>query len=249
MIRSFFSIEKFYFPRLINEPLGLEYLAAYLKNDHQIEILDAVAHGWNKYWSVEENPETIYQGLSLKEIIKKVNQYQPEVAGVTWLFSAQNDCVNTIVKAIKQSNKKIVTIVGGSHPSTNPKQILENNPYLDIVVFGEGEITFKELLDKKIKDLENIQGIAFRQNGQIKVNPSRPLIEDLDQLPLPARDLVPYQNYAKQNLYAFIHNRLKEWGFNSQKNKSLISKFSSFPFLEKFYYQLHNQKKKKRFIT
>ena len=146
MIRSFFSIEKFYFPRLINEPLGLEYLAAYLKNDHQIEILDAVAHGWNKYWSVEENPETIYQGLSLKEIIKKVNQYQPEVAGVTWLFSAQNDCVNTIVKAIKQSNKKIVTIVGGSHPSTNPKQILENNPYLDIVVFGEGEITFKELL-------------------------------------------------------------------------------------------------------
>jgi len=42
LIRSFFSIEKFYFPRLINEPLGLEYLAAYLKNDHQIEILDAV---------------------------------------------------------------------------------------------------------------------------------------------------------------------------------------------------------------
>jgi len=99
------------------------------------------------------------------------------------------------------------------------------------------------LIDKKIKDLENIQGIAFRQNKEIRINPSRPLIKNLDNLPMPARDLVPYQNYSKQNLYAFIYNRLRKWGFNSQKNKSLINKISSFPFLEKIYYQLHNQRK------
>jgi len=237
-------VEKFYFPRFINEPLGLEYLAAYLRNDHQVEILDAVAQGWNKYWLVEENPEMIYQGLNLKEIIKKINQSQPEVIGITWLFSTQNDCVNATIKAIKQTNKKIITVVGGPYPSANSKQILKDNHHLDIVIYGEGEITFKELLDKEIKDLENIQGIAFRENGQIKINPPRPLIENLDKLPLPARDLVPYQNYAKQNLYAFIYNRLNRWGINPQKNKSLTDKLSSLPFLEKFYYQLHNQKRK-----
>ena len=244
LIRPFFSVEKFYFPRFINEPLGLEYLAAYLRNDHQVEILDAVAQGWNKYWLVEENPEMIYQGLNLKEIIKKINQSQPEVIGITWLFSTQNDCVNATIKAIKQTNKKIITVVGGPYPSANSKQILKDNHHLDIVIYGEGEITFKELLDKEIKDLENIQGIAFRENGQIKINPPRPLIENLDKLPLPARDLVPYQNYAKQNLYAFIYNRLNRWGINPQKNKSLTDKLSSLPFLEKFYYQLHNQKRK-----
>ena len=244
LIRSFFSLEKFYFPKHINEPLGLESLAAFLQNTHQVKILDAVAEGWNKYWTLNDKPDVIYQGLKPKELIKKVNQYQPNIVGLTWLFSTQDDSIKILSRFIKESDPQKIIIVGGPHPSANPKQILRDNPYIDIVVYGEGEITLKELLDKKCQQLKTIQGIAFRNNKQIKVNPARPLIENLNQLPLPDRNSIPYQNYTKQSLYIFIYNRLKKYGLNFKTNNLLTAQLSRLPFIKKIYFQLHNQKNK-----
>jgi radical SAM superfamily enzyme YgiQ (UPF0313 family) len=240
LLRPFFSVEKFYFPRFINEPLGLEYLAAFLKDKHTVKIIDGVAEGWNKYRFSKNNKDIIYQGLNIKEIIQKINRDQPDIVGLTWLFSAQNDCISQTVKALKQNNPKMPIVVGGPHPSANPQQILEDNPSIDIVVFGEGELTLKELLDKKLKDLDSIEGIAFKDGEQIKVNPPRPLIKDLNYLPLPARDLAPYQNYNKQNLYAFLYHHFQ--------NKTLATQISRLPFLDKLYYFLRNKIKQKELL-
>lgn len=244
LLRPFFSVEKFYFPRFINEPLGLEYLAAFLKDKHQVKIIDGVAKGWNKYRFSKNNKNIIYQGLNIKEIIQKVNRDQPDVVGLTWLFSAQNDCVNDTATAIKQVYPQTIIVVGGPHPSTNPEEILKDNPNIDIVVYGEGEITLKELLDREFRNLEKIKGIAFRSNNQIKINAPRPLIENLNQIPLPARNLVPYQNYNKQNLYIFLYNRFRRWGIQPEKNKSLSAIVGSLPFLDKIYFSFHNQRRK-----
>lgn len=249
LIRPFFCIEKSYLQRFISEPLGIEYLAAFLKRNHQIKIIDSVAEGWNNYHYIKNDEKIVYKGLHPKKLLKNINKYQADVIGITWLFSTQNDCVNNTINIIKQNNPKIKIVVGGPHPSTKPKGILESNRNIDIVIYGEGEITFKELLDKKLEKLESIKGIGFRnKNNQIKINSPRPLIEDLDQLPIPARDLVPYQNYNKQFLYAFLYNRFKKWGLKPNQNKILTAKISCLPLLDKIYFSLHNQIRKNKLL-
>ncbi len=247
-LRSFFAVEKFYFPAAISEPLGLETLTAFLRKDYQIKILDAVGEGWYKYWTLEDFPETIFLGLKSKEIIKKISEFQPDVIGITWLFSAQNDSVNIITKTIKETYPDLIIIAGGPHPSTNPKEVLGANPYIDIIIYGEGEITFKELLDKKMKNLEEIKGIAYKKYGQIIINPPRELIKNLDIIPLPARNLLNYKNYAKQNFYIFIYHRLKKLKIKEKIIKTIASFISRAPLLDQFYYKLHNSKKMNEFL-
>ena len=81
-------------------------------------------------------------------------------------------------------------------------QILKNYECIDIVVCGEGEETLKEILDNNAENLENIKGIAFRKGSDVVINPARELIENLDNLPFPDREAVPYSNYSKQNIMA-----------------------------------------------
>lgn len=242
LIRPPFSVEKFYFPRFINESLGIESLNSFLSLTHQIKVIDAVAEDWNNYWELEDYPETIFQGLKPKNFLKKIIDYNPEVIGITWLFSTQNNSVDLAVKIVRKFSQIIPIIVGGPHPSANPIETLKENKDIDIVVYGEGEITLKEILDNKFQNLENINGIAFRKNNEIVVNPPQKLIEDLDSLPIPTRQLPLHQNYSKQNFYQAIFLRLRKLKLDDKKNVLITSKLSSLPFLNHIYYKLYNKR-------
>ena len=87
--------------------------------------------------------------------------------------------------------------MGGYHPSFNHQEMLEND-YVDIVVIGEGEYTFPELVRtlEKGGDISKVKGIAY----QDVITPPRPLIKDLDQLPFPARHLLPMDHYKILNM-------------------------------------------------
>ena len=87
--------------------------------------------------------------------------------------------------------------MGGPHVTLVPKEFLEEAKNVDIAVIGEGEYTMLEIAQafEGKKQLSQIQGIAYRQNGKVVVNPSRPLIENLDELPYPAYDLVDMEQY------------------------------------------------------
>jgi anaerobic magnesium-protoporphyrin IX monomethyl ester cyclase len=91
-------------------------------------------------------------------------------------------------------------MAGGPHPTSMPKETLEQIHPLDIVVSGEGEITFVELLDqlKNGGNFSTIKGIAYRttSNNTIVVNPPREFIKDLDTLPMPAYELYPMLDYV-----------------------------------------------------
>jgi len=102
-----------------------------------------------------------------------------------------------LVKILKEKFKAIPIIAGGPHPTVLPEQALNENPGLDYIVVGEGEITILELLDgiSGKKDLAQIEGIAYREEGQIKVTLRRPLIEDLDSLPRIAYHLFDMEKY------------------------------------------------------
>ena len=92
-----------------------------------------------------------------------------------------------ISNAINNSRNKPFYIIGGHCPSPEPEYFLKKTK-ADVAILGEGEVTIVELLDalSDNKALANIKGIAFKDNEKIIINEDRPLIQDIDNIPLPA---------------------------------------------------------------
>ncbi|MCJ7471126.1 B12-binding domain-containing radical SAM protein [Candidatus Bathyarchaeota archaeon] len=176
------------------EPLGLEYLAA-AANNHDVQILDCKGDFPGSFRIFHNG--TVRIGASLRQIEKKIAESKPDLVGVSSLFDTQINSVYSIFDLVKKIDKNIITVVGGCAASCYPVEILQGNNNIDIVVFGEGERTFSELLDKQCTNLGSIDGIIYRDDGKITQNSSRALIENLDDLPFPRRDLVPFENYGK----------------------------------------------------
>ena len=117
---------------------------------------------------------------------KEISRF--DLVAITVLTPSINNALN-ICKMAKQNDA--LTVLGGAHPTLLPD--LVSNPYVDIVVRGEGEITFKEIVDGK--DLSKIKGISYTEAKKVIHNPDRPLVSDIDLLPLPRRDLLKSDKY------------------------------------------------------
>ena len=180
----------------VTVPLGLAYLGAVLEQEgYEVAILDAIAEDWE---NVEFLTNDIYRrGLSWDAIEKRVKQYHPEVVGITCPFTLRFENALKVAKIVKKVNPDIVTVMGGMHPSVLPADVL-CHPEVDFVIIGEGEYTFLALI-KKLESgdtcFENLDGLAFRKDGNIAINPKTNYIKDLDSVPLPARHLLPMAKY------------------------------------------------------
>lgn len=187
----------------IFQPLGLGYIAAVLKPRHKVTVIDARAEGWR---NVENLDGKYYVGISYDEISKKIKALSPDVVGITVPFSIIAQSALKVASVVKDVNADIVTILGGHHPSVRSMECA-SSPYVDFVVIGEGERTIVELidaLDKGNLKLENIKGIAYKENKKIIVTKSRPLIEELDSIPFPARHLLPMNIYFQASRKGFV---------------------------------------------
>src|SRR3989339_1734241 len=171
------------------EPLGLAYLAAYLrqqrpKADH-IEILDMAALNYGE-----------------EDLKKKLAEKIWDLTGVMILTPMYIRAKETIA-IIKKSRPETKIVLGGPHATIFPEQTLEEISEIDYSVIGEGEITFCELvnaIDKK-KHTTKIPGLAYRQSGKVKMTKPRALIQNIDELPKPARDLLPMRTYNPAPTY------------------------------------------------
>ncbi|MFX1392519.1 MAG: B12-binding domain-containing radical SAM protein [Promethearchaeota archaeon] len=163
-------------------PLGLMYLATYLKNSgHKISILDQAAVNY-------EN----------SDVINWVKKGDPDVVGFS-ILCASIENAKIISKAIKTWNPNLNTIFGNYLATFYARKILENYDWVDICVRGDGETTFSELTEKieLNKNLNEVAGITYKSNGKIIENKNRQLIKNLDILPFPDRKLVP-NNYKNR---------------------------------------------------
>ncbi|MFH1093331.1 MAG: cobalamin-dependent protein [Candidatus Omnitrophota bacterium] len=183
----------------IQPPLGLGYIAAVLEGNYEVKILDAVVEGWHT--QILEGKDRFRYGLSFKEIEKAILEYNPDVVGISCLFSMQAHNAHKVAQLAKQVNKAMITIMGGAHPSVQAEQVL-GDENIDYVVLGEGEYTVLKLLDhvKEGKDLSLVDGIGYRKNKDIIINKKTTFIENLDELPFPARHLLNMEKYFKINM-------------------------------------------------
>jgi anaerobic magnesium-protoporphyrin IX monomethyl ester cyclase len=164
----------------LNEPLGLAYLAACLeRGGHEVSILDAPA-----------------LDLSSVDICRKMQERPPEVVGVTMLTPMYNRSIE-VVRAVKTAYPQITVVVGGPHPTIIPRGTLIDNEEIDYVVIGEGEIVFLNLINAidKGSNTEEIPGIGYRKNGTVIINQPPEMVRNLDDLPIPARHLLPMHAY------------------------------------------------------
>lgn len=138
----------------------------------------------------------IVRKYSFEKLKAEMQEFMPDVLGATSVTMSFLPAV-TIIQDAKRINPEIITFMGGPHVSFDVKNTLEQYPELDLIVIGEGEETLKELIPviKDRNEWKNIRGIAFMENGEVFFTGSRPLIENLDTLPLPARHLLPLSRY------------------------------------------------------
>lgn len=179
-------------------PLGLAYLAAILKDDFKVKILDCLAEGYEKEEIIDR--DFLRYGLSFDDIKKEITAFNPDVVAISCLFSNQVENVYKIFQLIKDIDNEIITIIGGAHPSAVPEEVL-NNKNIDFVIIGEGEVTLKRLLEAITakKEFHHIEGLGFRINGRIYINPKLRYEENLDNLPFPYWEIFPLEKYFKIN--------------------------------------------------
>ena len=165
-------------------PLGLAYVAAALeKADFQVEIIDN------------------YMLKKPTDYIKsEVRRLAPQIVGITCGSVTYQRCIET-AKAVKEVLPSCTVVVGGWHPSYLPESMLQH-PEIDYVVMGEGERAIVELANSITKGdddsvISKIPGVACRYNGKVAKN-ATVLISDLDQIPFPARHLLPMDLYLRK---------------------------------------------------
>lgn len=161
-------------------PLSLMYLAGSIEHEgYDVLILD-----------------NHLKGLDPKNYLKQVENFNPDVVGITCNVEDRFGAFYTS-KIIKNNLPNIQIVMGGPFPSVCSHQIIQDISSVDIVIRGEGESTFIELLDclRKGKSLDIIKGITYKDNRGIKYTDNRPLIKDLNELPFPAFHLVDPKEY------------------------------------------------------
>ncbi len=115
----------------------------------------------------------------------------PRFVGIT-AVTAQIRSAVKLAQAIKQVDPRVVTVLGGPHPSALP-ELAVSYPDVDLVISGEGELPLSELLDGRPYD--RIPGLTWLDDGLVRSNPRPPALPDLDALPLPDFEGLPVEQY------------------------------------------------------
>ncbi len=124
--------------------------------------------------------------LNVQQVVYYLSQIKPDIIGFS-CYCWNIDKVLDTTRIIKTIYPQIQTVFGGPEVGPVGPKYLRENPFIDVVIKGEGEITFAELLKHYLGEgrMEEIAGISYRMNDQVYENPERPPIEDLGEIPSP----------------------------------------------------------------
>ncbi len=156
----------------LSEPVALTAVAAAVP-DHQVEIVD-----------LRLEPENT--------LAHAIRRFRPDVVGTTSMTTDAYQA-KAVLRMAKTMMPQCTTVIGGHHPTLSPEEFHE--PYVDVIVKGEGEITFAELIatveaGATPDALSQIQGIEFQSEQSWRSTPKRSQQRALDTLPKPRRELV-----------------------------------------------------------
>src|SRR3989338_7865200 len=178
-------------PTAVGIPLGALSVAAYMeKQGHEVKFFDSLLYPG-------DTPDKVHFGASFERIGNVVKEFEPDIIGVTNLFSTQMEKALGVTEYIKNIYPPAKIIVGGPHATSRPEEFLAS-PSIDLVVIGEGELTLHAISEyyEGKKNISEVNGVAYIKDGKIQINKSE-YIQDLDSIPYPAYHLVNLENYFR----------------------------------------------------
>lgn len=151
--------------------LGLGYLASYLikKGYSQVKVI-----------------EPLLEGLNEAQVLKITKGC--DLIGLVCYTESRFQCFD-FARKVKEESPDCTIVIGGPHAAALDMQILKNYPFVDVIIRGEGEDALLDLV--KGKPWEQISGITYRASSEIKKNPDRPLLSNLNALNNSFTSLIP----------------------------------------------------------
>lgn len=170
--------------KFIHTSLSIRYLKSFAKDDFpNIELEE---------YTINQSIDYIVGDIYKKEI--------DVVAFSCYIWNIEHILHISEVLKLVRPNLKI--ILGGPEVSFDGEDLIKNNTFIDYIIYGEGEETFKELLlelKNEKDDLRNVKGLIFRKGEEVFTNEPRPLIQDLDIIPSPFDD--DLENFKNKIVY------------------------------------------------
>lgn len=168
--------------KFIEYPIYLAYLAAIVRRSgYQVAFLDAI---------LEE--------LGIDQFARRVVESGADLV-VLECSTPSIEFDLQSASALKKLRPGVRTVLVGSHPTVYHREIMTENPDVDAICRGEFDYTVRDLVHAVAagSSWEGVEGLTWRDGESVRVNPARPLIEDLDRIPFPARDLVSSPCYRQ----------------------------------------------------
>lgn len=131
-------------------------------------------------------------------LCQTIKEWKPSIVGITGTTPLYSEMIR-LSRIVKNVDSSATVIVGGHHATACPESFMKVNS-IDIVVLGEGDFSFLELVSGK--NLCDIKGIYYKNNNEIKHNSRRELIANLDNLPFPAWNLYRLNEYRSPRIIA-----------------------------------------------
>ena len=127
-------------------------------------------------------------------LLERLREVNPGLVGVTFTTTLYSQCVK-IAEIVKNYNKDIIVVAGGSHASSKPENLITKTPY-DMAVVGEGEFALAEVMTTPKEQWNTIKGLVYKgEKGEIIKTEKRPFIRNLDEIPFPMYDLINIHDY------------------------------------------------------
>ena len=219
-------IEDFYDTSIRTYPLSLLHLATKIKDICDVSIVDFRS---NKKRMLKKNPfpelkpfyrANVYTPFSLfhsysrfgmdnNGIKQIVETYEPDIVGISSLFTTYAEEALDVARIVKETDARIITIMGGTHPTLFPEHCLYS-PHVDYVIRGEGETPLFQLITQlktgSRKEIDNIPGVSFKKNAETHISDIS--IEDNINL-IPDRSLINNADYriSKRPYTFFLTSR------------------------------------------
>jgi anaerobic magnesium-protoporphyrin IX monomethyl ester cyclase len=200
-------IQDFFQTEIRQQPLGLEYIQAVLDREgYQTYLLDCLGNNKKRtipipklfnylkqyYPTNDLSPFKLFThyrhfGMSFEQIGQHVKDFQPDLIGISLNFTPYVEMAVETARLCKSIFPLVPIVAGGHHATAVPADLIKTE-YFDYVILGEGEERILQLIDALAKNdvelLKSIDGIAYRDRGQIVINPIQSHIQNLDQLPI-----------------------------------------------------------------
>jgi radical SAM superfamily enzyme YgiQ (UPF0313 family) len=178
-------------------PIGLCYVAASLRAaGHSVRVVDTTGEGIDRLTPVAEHPQMVRRGLSDDEILDRIDP-ATELIGFSLMFSQDWLPARALINKVRDRFPTAVLVAGGEHATAEPEGVLTTSA-VDYVLAGEGDRAICQLVEhlEGTRPIAEVAGCHYRDaSGRVHHTSAMIREKDIDQLPWPAWDLIPFENY------------------------------------------------------